>query len=51
VHFPSLTIPCRDDADQTETDIASARETFADALTGVDKIRRELKSLVGKVTR
>ena len=48
MHFPSLTIPCRDDADQIETDIASARETFADASAGVDKIRGELKSLVEK---
>ena len=34
VHFPSLTIPCLDDAEQIETDIASARETFADASAG-----------------
>ena len=50
VHFPSLMIPFRDDADQIETGIASAREMFADASAGVDKIRGELKSLVDKVT-
>ena len=44
-------IPCLDDADQIETDIASARETFADASAGADKIRGELKSLVDKVTK
>ena len=51
MHFPSLTIPCLDDADQIETNIASAHETFADASAGVDKIRGELKSLVEKSQR
>ena len=51
VHFPSLTIPCLEDAEQIETDIASVRETFADASAGVDKIRGELKSLMDKVVK
>ena len=51
VHFPSLTIPCLDDAEQIETDIASARETLADASTGVNKLHGELKSLVDKVAK
>ena len=42
VHFPSLTIPCLDDAEQIETDIASARETLADASAWVDKLHGEL---------
>jgi hypothetical protein len=51
VHFPLLTIPCLDDAEQIETDIASARETLADASAGVDKLHGELKSLVDKVAQ
>ena len=51
VHFPSLTIPCLDDAEQIETDIASARETLADASAGVDKLHGELKSLVDKIAK
>ena len=51
VHFSSLTIPCLDDAEQIETDIASVRETFADVSAGVDKIRGELKSLMDKVVK
>ena len=51
VHFRSLTIPYLDDAEQIETDIASARETLADASAGVDKLHGELKSLVDKIAK
>ena len=51
IHFPSLTIPYLDDAEQIETDIASARETLADASAGVDKLHGELKSLVDKIAK
>ena len=51
VHFPSLTISCLDDAGQIERDIASARETLADALAWVDKLHGELKLLVDKVAK
>ena len=51
VHFPSLTIPCLDDAEQIETDIASARETLADASAGVNKLHGELKLLVDKIAK
>jgi hypothetical protein len=51
VHFPSLTIPCLDDPEQIETDIALAREAFANASVWIDKIRGELKSLVDKVAK
>ena len=51
VHFPSLTIPCLDDAEQIEMDIASARETLGDASAGVDKLHGELKWLVDKVAK
>jgi hypothetical protein len=51
VHFPSLTIPCLDDAEQIETNIASARETFADASAGIHRKHGELKSLVDRVAK
>jgi hypothetical protein len=51
VHFPSLTIPCLDDAEQIEMDIASAREMLADASAGVNKLHGELKLLVEKVAK
>ena len=35
--------------EQIEGDIASAREALANALTGIDKMRKELKSLTDKV--
>jgi uncharacterized coiled-coil protein SlyX len=38
-------------AEQLETDIASARETLANASAGVDKMRKELKSLMDKVAK
>jgi hypothetical protein len=34
-----------------ETDIASARETLAEASAGIDKMRRELRSLTDKVAK
>ena len=51
VHFPSLTIPCLNDPEKIETDIALACEAFPDASAGIDKIRGELKSLVDKVAK
>ena len=51
VHFPSLTIPCLDDAEQIKMDIASARESLADASVWVDKLHGELKLLVDKVAK
>ena len=38
-------------AEQFETDVASAHETFADASAGIHNIRGELKSLVDKVEK
>ena len=37
--------------EQMEADIASAREALADASAGIDKMRKELKSLVDKVAK
>ena len=34
-----------------EADIASAREALADASAGIDKMRKELKSLADKVAK
>ena len=51
VHFLSLTIPCLKGAEQIEMDIASARETLADASAGVDKLHGELKLFVDKVAK
>jgi hypothetical protein len=37
--------------EQIESDIASARETLADASAGIDKMRQELRSLEDKVAK
>ena len=37
--------------EQIEADIASAREALADASGGIDKMRKELESLVDKVAK
>jgi hypothetical protein len=37
--------------EQIESDIASARETLADASAGIDKMRQELLSLGDKVAK
>jgi uncharacterized coiled-coil protein SlyX len=34
-----------------ESDIASARETLAEASAGIDKMRQELRSLTNKVAK
>jgi hypothetical protein len=38
-------------AEQLEADIVSARETLENASAGVDKMRKELKSLMDKVAK
>ena len=38
-------------AEQLEADIASARETLANASAGVDKMRKEFKELTNKVAK
>ena len=37
--------------EQMELDVASARETLADASSGIDKMRQELRSLAAKVAK
>jgi len=37
--------------EQIEADITSAREALANASTGIDKMRKELKSLADKVAK
>ena len=37
--------------EQIELDIASVRETLADASAGIDKMRQELRSLADKVAK
>ena len=37
--------------EQMESDVASARETLADASSGIDKMRQELRSLAAKVAK
>lgn len=37
--------------EQMESDIASERETLADASAGIDKMRQELRSLTHKVAK
>lgn len=37
--------------EQIEADIASARDALASASAGIDKMRKDLKSLVDKVTK
>jgi len=39
------------DTEQIESDIASARDTLANASAGIDKLRQELRSLADKVAK
>jgi uncharacterized coiled-coil protein SlyX len=49
--LPSLKYQRVIGTEQIESDIASAREALADASAGIDKMRKELKSLADKVTK
>ncbi len=50
--FPFFTkYRCAVFAEQIEADITSARETLANALAGVDKMRKDLRSLTDKVAK
>jgi hypothetical protein len=49
--LPSLKYQRVIGAEQIKSDIASAREALEDASAGIDKMRKELKSLVDKVAK
>jgi hypothetical protein len=49
--LPTLSWLTTNNTEQIESDIASARETLADASAGIDKLRKELRSLTDKVAK
>jgi hypothetical protein len=49
--LPTLSWLTTSITEQIESDIASAREALADASAGIDKLRKELRSLTDKVAK